>query len=160
VSPVNPAAAKGSHKQFSATLGFSDDSSQNVTSIVTWTSSNTSVATIGTTGLAAAVGGGTATITATFESLRGQTTLKVPGPLAPKITSFSPKSGRAGTKVTVKGTNLQAASEVTFNGAKGTITKDTSTQLTVEVPTRATTGKIEVITRGGNAKTTTAFTVN
>jgi YVTN family beta-propeller protein len=77
----------------------------------------------------------------------------------PTITSFSPASGPAGTVVTIKGTSLNGATKVTFNGVKGTITKDTATKIKVTVPSGATTGKIEVITPGGNVKTATAFKV-
>jgi YVTN family beta-propeller protein len=79
--------------------------------------------------------------------------------IQPTITSFSPASGPVGTVVTIKGTNLSGATKVTFNGVKGTITKDTATKIKVKVPSGATTGKIKVVTPGGRAKTATAFTV-
>jgi hypothetical protein len=64
-----------------------------------------------------------------------------------------------GTVVTIKGTNLSGATKVTFNGVKGTITKDTATKIKVKVPYGATTGKIKVFTPDGNVKTATAFKV-
>jgi hypothetical protein len=82
----------------------------------------------------------------------------VEGP--PTITSFSPTSGPVGTVVTIKGTNLEGATKVTFNGLSGTITTDTDGKIKVKVPVGATTGKIKVVTPGGNVKTATAFTVN
>jgi hypothetical protein len=78
---------------------------------------------------------------------------------SPTITGFSPTSGSVGKRVTIKGTNLADATEVTFNGVEGTITHDAAKRLEVKVPTGATTGKIKVTTRGGNAETATAFTV-
>jgi uncharacterized repeat protein (TIGR02543 family) len=77
----------------------------------------------------------------------------------PTITTFTPTSGPVGTIVTIKGTNLSGATKVTFNGVKGTITKDTAMRLKVKVPSGATTGKIKVITPGGKVKTATVFTV-
>ena len=61
--------------------------------------------------------------------------------------------------VTIHGTNLSGATKVTINGVAMTITKDTATKFKVQVPTRATTGKIKVITPGGKVKTATVFTV-
>jgi YVTN family beta-propeller protein len=77
----------------------------------------------------------------------------------PTITKFSPTSGPVGTVVTIKGKGLSGASKVTFNGVKGTVTKDTATLIKVKVPKGAKTGKIEVITPDGKVKTATAFTV-
>ncbi len=77
----------------------------------------------------------------------------------PTITSFSPGSGPVGTVVTIKGTNLNGATTVTFKGVRGTITKDTATTIKVKVPSGAKTGKITVVTPGGTVKTAKAFTV-
>ena len=46
VTPANPAVAKGLTQQFTATGTFSDNTTQNLTSQVTWASATTSVATI------------------------------------------------------------------------------------------------------------------
>jgi hypothetical protein len=54
---------------------------------------------------------------------------------------------------------LSGATNVTFNGVTGTITKDTETTIKVKVPMGATTGKIKVVTPGGPVKTATVFTV-
>ena len=50
VTPANPSVAKGLTQQFTATGTFSDNSTQNLTSQVTWASATTSVATINTAG--------------------------------------------------------------------------------------------------------------
>ncbi len=77
----------------------------------------------------------------------------------PKITSFSPTSGNAGSKVTISGTNLEYAISVTFNGKVASIISDHSTKIRVQVPGAASTGYIEVKTAGGTAKSATEFTV-
>ena len=46
VTPANPSVAKGLTQQFTATGTYSDSSTQNLTSQVTWASATTSVATI------------------------------------------------------------------------------------------------------------------
>lgn len=66
VTPANRSIAVGTPLQFTATGTFSDGSTQDVTEGVSWTSSQTSVATISaSTGLASAVAAGTTQITAT-----------------------------------------------------------------------------------------------
>jgi hypothetical protein len=81
---------------------------------------------------------------------------------APAITSFSPTYGPVGSTVTVAGANLTGATAVTFNGVKATGFKvnKAGTQVTVTVPSRATTGKIAVTTPAGTATSTGTFTVS
>jgi len=75
------------------------------------------------------------------------------------ITGFTPSSGPPGTVVTITGTHLNGAIAVAFNGIEGNLTSDTSTKITVKVPTGATTGYIEVATQdNGNATSATKFT--
>jgi hypothetical protein len=78
---------------------------------------------------------------------------------SPKIISFSPKSGRAGTIVTVKGLALAHASAVTFNGVKGSVSDDMSGTVKVKVPPGATSGVLQIRTSAGTATSATAFTV-
>ena len=66
VTPANPSIAPGTTEQFTATGTYSDNSTEDLTSQVTWASANTSVATINSTGLATGVAMGTSTITATL----------------------------------------------------------------------------------------------
>jgi uncharacterized repeat protein (TIGR03803 family) len=80
--------------------------------------------------------------------------------VTPTVTSFAPPSGPVGTTVTIRGTGLKQTTEVTFNGKSATITPDSDTQLTADVPSGATTGKIVVTTKGGSATSATSFTVN
>src|SRR5437016_212162 len=66
VTPASPSIAKGLPQAFTATGTYTDSSTQNLTTSVNWTSSNTGVATIGlNTGIATGVAvGGPVTITA------------------------------------------------------------------------------------------------
>ncbi len=85
------------------------------------------------------------------------TTVTIEGP--PTITKFTPKSGAPGTIVTIKGTNLEGAISVTFNGKSAKISSDSATSLKVKVPAKATTGKIIVTTQDGSVTSTTNFKV-
>jgi hypothetical protein len=73
VTPPSPSIAKGSSAQFSATGVFSDHSTQNLTSQVTWSSSSATVATIssaaGSSGLAQAAGVGSTHISASLNGV-------------------------------------------------------------------------------------------
>ena len=77
VTPANPSIAAGLTQQFTATGTYSDNSTQDLTSQVTWGSATTSVATITTAGLATAVAPGTSTIRATLGAISGSTVLTV-----------------------------------------------------------------------------------
>ena len=59
VTPANPIIAKGLTQQFTATGTFSDNTTQNLTSQVTWASATPAVATITAAGLATGVAAGT-----------------------------------------------------------------------------------------------------
>jgi trimeric autotransporter adhesin len=70
--------ANGTSYQFTAWGFYNDGSKHNITSLVTWASSNTAVATIATgPGRAQAVGKGMTTISATLGSVSGMATLVV-----------------------------------------------------------------------------------
>src|SRR5207248_464506 len=81
VSPLNSSIALGSTQQFTATGTYTDGSTQNITTTVTWSSNNAAVATTsnsaGTNGLATSAGTGQTTISATWGSVAGSTTLTV-----------------------------------------------------------------------------------
>jgi len=59
----------GGSQQFTATGSYSDGSTQNLTSLVSWKSSNTTAVTIGASGLATAQAVGAATITASMDGM-------------------------------------------------------------------------------------------
>jgi hypothetical protein len=108
VTPAAPSILLGNSQQFTATGTFSDGSTQNLTTSVSWSSSTTSVATIsnvsGNQGLASSVATGSTTIAATSGSIGGSTTLTVNSP-PPTISIISPASG-----ATVSGTITVSAS--------------------------------------------------
>ena len=77
ITPSNPSITKGATQQFTATGTFSDGSTQNLTSSVSWSSATPGVASISATGLATALSAGTSTIRATSGSVAGSTVLSV-----------------------------------------------------------------------------------
>ena len=70
VTPASTSLAPGGTQQFAATGTFSDGTTQDISSDVTWAAANTAVATIGAqTGVAVGQGSGTTLITATLGSI-------------------------------------------------------------------------------------------
>jgi uncharacterized protein YjdB len=77
VTPATQALTVGQTAQFTATGTYGNanhPSVQNITSLVSWTSSTPSVATVSASGIATALGAGTTTITATSTAFNGPTT--------------------------------------------------------------------------------------
>jgi YVTN family beta-propeller protein len=79
--PANPSIANGTQQQFAATGTYTDASAHDVTGMVTWSSSDGTVAAIsnasGSSGLATSVGQGSATIAASLGTIAGSTGLTV-----------------------------------------------------------------------------------
>jgi len=124
VTPANPNAAKGTTKQFTATGVYSDNSTQNLTTAVTWSSSATGVATISnaasSNGLAAATAVGGTTVTAVLGGLTGSTGFTV--------------SPAALTSIAVTPTNPSVADGLAQQfTATGTYTDNTTQNLTSAV---------------------------
>lgn len=77
ISPANPSIAVGTSQQFTATGTFTDGTTENLTTQVTWTSSNVNVATVGPGGLATTSATGSTTVTASLNGVNGSTVLTV-----------------------------------------------------------------------------------
>lgn len=95
IAPSSPSIAQGTTLQFTATGSYSDGSIQILTSSVTWSSSNLTVATIsnsaGSQGLATALGTGQTTVTAALGSQTTRDILSVNPPVnAPSWTQDGP----------------------------------------------------------------------
>src|SRR5439155_18069877 len=92
-------------------------------------------------------------------STGGYTYQALPPP-APVVTSFMPISGPVGTTVTITGSNFTGSTVVAFNGTAATnFTVDLDTQITVTVPSGATSGKVSVTNPGGTVQSATDFVV-
>jgi uncharacterized protein YjdB len=109
VTPAGLAMPLGLTQQFTAIAQFSDGTSQDITGVAAWSSSAKSVATITASGLVSAVNIGSATISATFESVTGSTSLTVNAANLVSIT-ITP----ANTTI-APGTNVQLRAIGTFN---------------------------------------------
>ncbi len=74
--------------------------------------------------------------------------------IVPKITTFSPTDGGAGTSVVINGegfSNVSTDIKVTVNGKTANVTASSTQQITIQVPEKAGTGGIKVDVKGKQA---------
>ena len=109
IAPTNASLALDVSQQFTATATFSDGTSQDVTNVVSWSSRNSSIATITVSGLATAKNLGTTNIAAAFESTSASTSLTVNASNLKSI-SIAPANGSI-----AQGTNVSFTATGTFN---------------------------------------------
>jgi PKD repeat protein len=83
-----------------------------------------------------------------------------PASNTPVISGFSPTCGAAGTLVTITGSNLSGATNVSFNGTSAAITGNTTSQITVTAPVAVTAGLINVTTPLGSVPTSSNFNIS
>ncbi len=78
--------------------------------------------------------------------------------ILPKIYSFSPNIGPAGTVVTISGTSLFNVTNVLFNGVSAGVFSATTNQAQAIVPVFARSGQLTVVTPYGSDLSTNSFT--
>jgi len=108
IAPANPTVALGTAEQFTATGDYSDSSTQNLTSLVNWSSSNTGVALIQNSGrtnvgLVTAAGYGVATISAAYGGFSDTSSLTVSNTLIFNTTPLMDMPQANGSCLTYKG---------------------------------------------------------
>jgi len=90
ITPTSPSLVIGSTQQFHAIGSFSDNSTQDLTTQVSWSSGSPSVATITSGGLASGIGQGSSLITATAPGgISGTTTATVTSPPPQSGTTYT-----------------------------------------------------------------------
>src|SRR5205807_2059347 len=113
ITPQNPSIPLGTSQPFTATGTYTDGSTQDLTSVVTWSSSDALVAIIsnslGSYGLATSSGQGTATVSATSNSISNSTSITVGSPALVSI-AISPAGGSI-----AKGTSQQFTATGTYS---------------------------------------------
>jgi len=97
----------------------------------------------------------------TFGFAPGPASAQAPAPAlaAPQIVYFYPRSGPAGTTVTVLGSGFDQATRVAFGGVPATFKVAFGRLITTTVPAAAATGPITVTTPQGLAASANPFTV-
>jgi len=166
VSPTNPAVPKGFTEQLTATGIFSDGTNFNITTQVTWSSSNDSVATVNNTGVVIGIGPGTATITAASGKITGTTIVLVTSATLASISlsPASPSIPSTPTGITLQftatgafsdGASLDISTQVTWSSSNTSVVTVNSSGLATSVATGISTIAATHQTISGN----TIFTV-
>ncbi|HEX2569635.1 MAG TPA: Ig-like domain-containing protein [Polyangia bacterium] len=171
VTPTNPSLARGTNRQFTATGTFSNNTTQNLTAQVTWSSSDTNVATVsntaGSRGLASALNVGAATLTATLGSVSGSTTLDVTAAqlVAISVTPTNPSLARGTTgQLTATGiytdtTTQDLTTQVVWTSSDGTLATVSNAPGTQGLATALNTGNVTVSASQGNVTGTVTLAV-
>ena len=165
LKPANPSIGKGGTQQFTAT-GTNDDGSTVNPKNLTWTSSDKTIATVNSSGLAKAVTPGSATITATSGTVSGTATLTVTASALTSISITAPSS-----VVSLGSTDQFTATGTFADGSSSTITNsvtwNTSNQNVVTIDSQGlatanstTTGSATITaTSSSGSVTSNAFTI-
>ncbi len=85
ITPPSPSVTVGQTQQFKAMATFSDNSTKDVTGLATCRSSDTTIATITSSGLATSLKVGSVTITGTLQTVNGSTSLGVSASPPPQV---------------------------------------------------------------------------
>jgi hypothetical protein len=148
VSPATPSVANGTSQQFTATGVYTDNSTQDLTTQVTWASSDGAVAAVrndpGSNGLATTISAGSTNVSATSGSVTGDTVLTV-------------------TDATLVSIEVSAATSSLANGtsqqytATGVFTDNSTQDLTTQVTWASSDGAVATVSNnpGSNGLATT-----
>jgi uncharacterized protein YjdB len=143
VTPANPSLAKGTQAQLAASGTYSDGTVQDLTTQVSWSSSDTTVLTIanssGNQGRASAVAPGMATASATLSGITGSTTVTVTAAVLTSIT-VAPA-----TLSLAKGTSQGLT-------ATGTYSDATTQDLTAQVSWTSSDNTIAAVSNGSGTQ--------
>lgn len=116
VTPPSVSLLKGGTQKLTVMASLSNGTSQDVTNLVTYSSSNTSMVTVSSSGLVTAVDVGSATITVSYEGKTAQVPVSV-------VTQEQPKVTQTGDIIILK--VLQLLRSVTYDCAAGfTVTEN------------------------------------
>ena len=135
---------------------LSDSSTKNVTSTVTWTSSNTAAATINASGLATGVAGGTSTISATLTGVTGSTIATVAAKTVSSI-AVTPANPSFATGATQQFTATATYTDSTTGNITSTATWTSSD---TSVATISSSGLATAVATGTTTITATSNTVS
>jgi Bacterial Ig-like domain (group 2)/PQQ-like domain len=121
VTATSSSIAVDATEQFTATGNYSDGSTVNLSSSVTWASSNQAAATVSGTGVATGVAAGSTAITATMGGITGSMTLTVTAAIV-TLTSIAISPATPGMSV---GATQQFTATATYsNGSTGNVTSN------------------------------------
>ncbi|HTC94526.1 MAG TPA: Ig-like domain-containing protein [Terriglobales bacterium] len=146
----------GAQQSLSVIAGYSDGSSEDVTALASYSTSNSAVATVAGGGVVTAADSGSTTIIATYGGFSVQSAVTV-SLLPPVVERLSPPAGSAngGNRLDLIGNNLSSSMTVTVGGQSAVIAGalPNGEQLTVITPA-GTVGPADVVAANGTGSVT------
>jgi len=160
ISPSNPTIQLNKTQQFTATGTFGDNSSKDISSTASWKSSDTTVATINSTGLATAIKTGTTTITASQSNVSGNTTLTVSTQASGLTVSPATQTISRGQTVQFSATqNGSSVTGVTWTSSSPLVATIDQSGIATGISTGTTTITATATISGNQTQGTAALTV-
>lgn len=172
VTPLTATLAPGTQQQFAAVGTFSDNSTQNLTALVSWSSSSVGVASLSTAagqeGLVSAVATGTATITASRDGVSGTASLIVTSSTLTSLTVMpamvtlpvGTSQPLVATGSFSDGTTQDMTRQVGWNSSNTSVASVSNAHGTEGVATTITAGSAMVTAVFGGVSSTAQLTVN
>jgi hypothetical protein len=168
VTPAAPSVALGNTQQFTATGTFTDGSTQNLTTQVSWASANTSIASVNAAGFVMTAGTGSIQISATSGSITGNATLTVTAAtlltiaVTPAIPSvpLGETQQFAATGTFTDGSIQDITQTVSWSSSNPTVASVSMTTGSVGLATALTQGTTTIIATQGTVNGSTTLTVN
>jgi len=162
VEPASPDnLAVGATQQFTAVGTYSDDSTADITSEVTWASSDAAIAAIDAAGLATGIAAGTTVITASLSDITSPVVplTVVSEEPALSVEIISPENGAelSESPVVITGMVSDSSSTVTVNGIVAEVAADGSFSAQIELTEGENT--VEVIAASGEEEASASITV-
>ncbi len=155
ITPSNTSIAVNANEQLTATGNYSDGSTANLSSSVTWASSNQAIAKVSETGIATGVGAGSTMITTSMSGVTGSTGVTVTAATV-TITGISVTPATAGI---IAGSTQQFTATATYsNGSTGDVT--TSATWASSNTTAATVDSAGLSSADSPGKTTISATLS
>ncbi len=156
VTPATASVAKGLTRQLTATGAYSDGTSSDITSLVTWSSSDTAKATVsnaaGSHGLATGTGVGSTTLTATLDGVSGTATLTITNAVLQSI-NVTPSAAKvakgdqpqyAATGLFSDGSTLDITGSVTWGSSDPAIAQVSNADDSEGLATAMAPGKVDI----------------
>lgn len=169
VTPTNPSLAKGSTVQLTATGVYSDNSTKDLTSEVSWSSSSATIATVTAAGISSGMTVGKATITAASGIVSGNTILNVTAAVLKSIevTPQKPTLPRnfilqfAATGVYTDNTTQNITSQVTWASSQSMVATISASGLATSIAAGKTivSATLGNVSSGANSSTLTVTSV-
>ena len=168
IAPLTPSVPLGTSQQFTATGTYSDGTTQDITSVVVWSSSSANVLVIsndiGSNGFATSSGLGTATVTATAGSISSSTVVSVGDAVLTSITIAPTDSSIAqGYTLQFSATGMYSdgtAQDVTQSVAWSSSTTSVASLNSGGLATAILTGTTTISAVSGSVSSSTTLTVS